>query len=232
MPTRQSPDTGPAPPAGDGATAPTAQPVQSDRAALFSRAGHDLRQQLHAMKLLTQSALDDATVAGTNDPLPLRRLAGLVDDLGSRLTDLLEIARLERGAPQPQRTWTALQDVFQQLDLGAEDRAAARGIDLRLRTTDLALHTDPALLLRLLERAVSAALSNARSRVLVAARRRCGGVAIEVRHDGPAPAACPGFGLAVVERLAEILQWRIDLEGAAGTAGTLTLRVPAGDVAG
>ena len=219
------------------------------RSAFFASASHDFRQRIHAMKLLAQSGLADAPQGKRS---PLGRLAAVVEDLETYMTDVLEFARLESTSLVPERTSVRVQQIFQRIDVQFEDIASARGVDLRVRATSLSLRTDSAMLVRILENLVSNAIKFTRGRVLLAARRHGGEMHIEVRDRGTGiPPDCldrvfdafyqgqdtpedaregVGLGLAIVKRLAEALGYRIQVVSSPGRGTLMRLIVPAEDV--
>lgn len=201
------------------------------------------------MKLLAQSGLADAPQGKRS---PLGRLAAVVEDLETYMTDVLEFARLESASLVPERTNVRVQQIFQRIEVQFEDIASARGVDLRVRATSLSLRTDSAMLVRILENLVSNAIKFTRGRVLLGARRHGGEMHIEVRDRGTGiPSDCVdrvfdafyqgqdtpedaregvGLGLAIVKRLAEALGYRIQVVSSPGRGTLMRLIVPAEDV--
>lgn len=219
--------------------------------AFFSRAHHEVRQRLHVMKLLahsTRSSLEPQARAHA----PLAQLSAVAEELEFCISGVLDFARLDHPALQPHKSRVELQDLFQQLDLHFEDRAAAGNVALGLRTTGLTLLTDAALLMRILDSLVSNAVKFARDRVLVAARRRGDAWAIEVWDNGPGihpgteqaifqafyqdrQASGPrntqglGLGLAIARRLADCLGYRLHMRSVPGKGCVMRVLVPLSD---
>ena len=221
------------------------------RSAFFASASHDFRQRVHAMKLLAQSALDENRNRHV-DSSPLSRLASVIEDLESYMTDVLEFSRLERTPIAPARNLVKLQKVFQDVDIQFESIAAAKQVDFRVRPTSLVLCTDAAMLTRVLENLVSNAIKFTGKRVLLTARRRRHEVDIEVRDQGPGiPMDClesvfepfnqggarfesarqgVGLGLSIVKRVADALGYRIQVHTRAGRGTCMCLTVPEHDL--
>jgi len=221
------------------------------RSAFFESASHDFRQRVHAMKLLVQRAAQSAPQQ-RDDKAALARLTAVVEDLETYMTDVLEFARLERSARAPIRQDVALQDLFQSIDVAFEEFASAKGVDLRLRTTPLAIRTYRAMLLRILENLVSNAIKFSRARVLVSARRRGIDLHVEVRdqgrgipadrtelvfnafyqepHDNTERGRGLGLGLAIVKHLGEALGYRIEVVSHVGRGTLMRVIVPGRDV--
>jgi len=208
------------------------------RSAIFASASHDLRQRVHALKLLTQF--------GGSHPDP--RLTGSIEDLELYMTELLHFVRLDASAP-PSLTVVALQDVFQRVELAFEDEAAAALVSLRFRATNVRLYTDCASLVRIVENLVSNAIKFSRGRVLVAARRRSGGVDLDVwdqgpgpstettdplrsqfggiTHPAPAPGKGFGLGLTIVRRLTAALGYQFDIRSVPHRGTRARITIPA-----
>ena len=221
------------------------------RTAFFASASHDFRQRVHAMKLLTQSGVSEAASPG-GDRTAFVRLTGVVDDLETYVSDVLEFAKLEGTTLNPTRNELRLQAVFQQLDVAFEDVASERGVDLRLRATTLLVNSDETMLLRILENLTSNAVKFTTVRVLIAARRRKGGICIEVRDQGPGipsdavdavfeafyqtPDGAShvrkgvGLGLAIVKRLSDVLGYPVEIVSSPGRGTLVRVNIPGQDV--
>ena len=216
----------------------------------FATASHDFRQRLHAVKLLSRSAMHDS-YAMHQENEPLCRLVAAVDDVDHYITELLGFACLEAMIPSPERLPVNLQRVFHELDLNFDEVALVANVNLVIRVTDLVLHTDVSMLQRILENLLSNAIKFAQGRrVLMAARRRSGAVVIEIWDQGPgivlnnqAAIFTPfyqspghegrggvGLGLAVVKRFVDCLGYEITVRSRIGHGTVMMVRVPASDV--
>jgi signal transduction histidine kinase len=220
------------------------------RSMFFSSASHDFRQRLHAMKLVAHSAINDAG-AEQKVVASLLRLADSVEDVEHYVTDVLDFARIDGRAMCPDKRPVELQKLFQQLELNFEDVARANRISLFLRATNVVVLADASMLQRILENLLSNAIKFSAGRVLVAARRRSGSIAIEVWDQGPGipsehhkaiftpfhqstasskAGEGVGLGLAVVKRFADCMSYQILVRSQMGRGSVLTVLIPASDV--
>jgi signal transduction histidine kinase len=197
--------------------------------------GDHFRQPLQALALF---------VAGMQPGEDLRQRAVLgqmrssVTRLNELLDGLLDMARFDAGAVEPEAVEMIAADLFVRVRAAVEADAARLGVDVRWRGGRLPLYADPALLGELLNRLVAnAVLSTPHGRVLVAVRRRGRAIRLEVRDNGmglePAAQARlfeefirlpghPGYGLglAVARRIADTLGGSIGVRSSPGR-GTL-----------
>lgn len=218
----------------------------------LAAASHDLRQPVYALGLLTATlaglarrtdvpAAQAAQIAG--------RLEGTLDKIGTMLDGLLDASRLDAGLMPVRRqplwlgTWL--------VDMGDEYAQLAReqGGQLRVRGADVWIDTDPTLLHRIIDNLLSNALRYAPgARVLVGCRRRAGAVEIQVIDQGPGipeaeqarifdeftqlpDARRPdgqglGLGLAIVRRLAALLDHRVAVRSTPGRGTVFAVTVP------
>jgi|GEM_PF-4685386 len=215
------------------------------RSQFFQEASHDFRQRLHAMQLLTHTA--EKSSSGDNADV-LAKLSWAVADLRGYVKSFLEFARLETTAATPVFCIVHIQDLFQKLELQFEDIALEKNVDLRFRSTDIFVDTDEKILLRMLENLTSNAIKFAQRRVFVCARRNGGCISIEVWDDGPgiplaereaifeafyqsAPyvdrrQAGIGLGLAIVRRLAHMLDYAVTVNAREGKGSVIKIFIP------
>lgn len=212
------------------------------RAAVFSSASHDLRQRVHALKLLAHVSAEHVTAKS-----PIRRLLATIEDLESFITDVLQFVRFDSESGVEHLSPVPLQEVLQGLELQFETLALQRSVRLRTRATSLQVQTDPVMLGRVLENLVSNAIKFTRKDVLVAARRRGEDVCLEVWDQGPGldpsrldgksvsrsagtrvSGAPEGFGLGlmIVRRLVEALGYRIEIRSVASQGSLVRIVVP------
>lgn len=222
----------------------------------LAAAGHDLRQPVHALGMFTDilaSRAEDGSVTAQDALHVARRQQAVLDSLNRLLDGLLDVSRMDAHLLRIERRTVHLDALFDDIRLDFEPQARARGLRLSVAPTRLALDTDPALLRRILDNLLRNALSyTLQGRVLLSARRRRGGVVIQVWDTGVgiapelqeavfteflrgagAPAAPGseeglGLGLAIVRRLAGLLHGEISLRSVPGKGSVFSLWVPAG----
>ncbi len=149
----------------------------------FAAASHDLRQPLQAIGIYC--ALLRKRAQGPMEPL-VSNLSSAVESLSKLVEELLEISRLDSGSIQPRVQQIALDDMFRTLEQEFMPQAAAKGLSLRVRRADMAIDSDPLLVLRVMRNLLANAIRyTKRGGVLLAARKRGGMVSVEVWDTGP-----------------------------------------------
>ncbi len=229
-----------------------AERANTAKSRFLAAASHDLRQPLHALSLF---ATDLQRQVRSSTPQELPRLAEQIAAstalLGELLDSLLDISRLDVAGIKPDSRPSGLQPIFQRVADSFRRAATDRNLTLRCRPSKLWVDTDPVMLERMIANLVSNALryTPAGGRVLVAARRRGGRVAIEVRDSGIGIAKEHqaaifaefyqvgnaareqnkglGLGLSIVDRLAKALDIQVTLKSRTGEGTLFTLLVPA-----
>jgi signal transduction histidine kinase len=150
------------------------------RSTVFSSASHDLRQRIHALKLLAHTNANNAPFKS-----PLRRIATTIEELEGFVTDVLQFVRFDSSSNTNRLSEVPLQQVLQAMEVQFEALAQKRDARLRIRATPLSIKTDAVILGRVLENLVSNALKFTRKDVLVVARKRGDYVCLEVWDQGP-----------------------------------------------
>jgi len=226
-----------------------AEAANASKTGFLAAAAHDLLQPLNAAKLFT-ALLEEKSAGMTEEQRRLvsRVESGLVavEDL---LSALLDIARLDTRAPRPAREDFPVAELFTTLEAQFAEAFAERGLALRFARTSLWLHTDPALLRRILQNFVSNARRYTRSGgVLVGCRRRGDAVAILVCDTGVGIAPEHreavfeefrrlagsdegskrglGLGLAIVRRIARLLEHPVSMRSELGLGSCFEIVVP------
>ena len=216
----------------------------------IAAASHDLLQPLHAARLFTAAMIDRDP--GNDLGGKIDTSLGAVESL---LDALLDISKLDAGAFRPEKRPFALQPMFESLATAFAPVAARRGAELVVVPTQAFVSTDPAFLRRILQNLLSNALRYGRAegrpaRVLLGCRRVGNNLRIEVKDNGPGIAAdkqaiifdefvrlqveddAPreerglGLGLAIVDRIARMLDLPIGLASAPGQGSTFSVSVP------
>src|SRR5581483_1242942 len=215
----------------------------------LAAASHDLRQPLQTMSLL-QGMLEKRVRDEPTLKL-VRRLDETVNTMSSMLDKLLDINQLEAGIVRPAIVDFPIKRLLDELTTEFAYHTAASGLDWRVVSSSLIVRSDP----RLLEQILRNLLSNAakytnQGKLLLGCRRHGGNVRIEVWDTGPGiperelqaifeefhqldnPARERskglGLGLAIVQRLADLLGHKIDVRSRLGAGSVFTIEVPLG----
>ncbi|MDM0117004.1 hybrid sensor histidine kinase/response regulator [Variovorax sp. J22R133] len=200
---------------------------------LLAAASHDLRQPLHALTLFS-----DGLANGETDPLRLQRIGHIrecVDSLDRLFSELLNLSQLDAGVLQPQWADFPLDRLFDEISRNFRPVAEQQGLRLVARKTDVWVRCDYVMLSRILNNLVSNSLRHTtEGGLLIGARRRGRSIRIDVIDTGVGIAPQlqervfeeffqidpqrargatrgMGLGLATVQRLAALLNTRVEL---------------------
>ncbi|WP_109224034.1 hybrid sensor histidine kinase/response regulator [Pseudomonas aeruginosa] len=165
----------------------------------LAAASHDLLQPLNAARLLVDTLRERGLPAAELQLVERTHLA--LEGAETLLTDLLEIARLDQSAIRPDLDDYSLDELLAPLASEFEEVARAAGLALRARIPRLAVRTDARLLSRILRNLLSNACRYTERR----------GV---------------GLGLAIVDRIAGILGYRIEVHSTPGRGSLFAIEVP------
>jgi signal transduction histidine kinase/CheY-like chemotaxis protein len=216
----------------------------------IAAASHDLLQPLHAARLFTAAMIDRDP--GNDLGGKIDASLGAVESL---LDALLDISKLDAGAFKPEKRPFALQPLFESLATAFAPVAARHGVDLVVVRSRAFVDTDPAFLRRILQNLLSNALRYGRAegrpqRVLLGCRRDGSALRVEVKDNGPGIPADKqqiifdefvrlqadddprreerglGLGLAIVDRIARMLDLPVGLASAPGRGSTFSVTVP------
>jgi len=213
----------------------------------FAAASHDLRQPLHSLGLFT-SALDTHLTSSKAHEIA-HSIGQSITALESLFDALLDLSRLDAGIVAVQPRNVGLQPLFDRLTREFHAEAVERDLRLRFVPTRAVVRTDPLLLERILTNLVANALRyTPRGGVVVGVRRRGDRVAIEVCDTGigiPADKQALvfeefyqvdnpgrdrrrglGLGLAIVQRLAQLLGHPLSLRSAPGRGTCFAIELP------
>ncbi|WP_186510771.1 ATP-binding response regulator [Caenimonas sedimenti] len=223
--------------------------ASTEKSRFFAAASHDLRQPMHAIALFSAALEHD--LRGTPQHESASRSLDAVRALSESLDAMLDVSKLDAGVVQVLEAGVPLQHVFQRLNALFAPQANEKGLHLRFRSTTAVVLTDERHLERMLANLVSNAIKyTARGGVLVAARPRGAGLAIEVWDTGMGVPAGQherifeeffqlgnpgrdrsqglGIGLAVVRRLSALLGLPVRLQSTPGRGSVFRIEVPAG----
>lgn len=226
------------------------QRLSDEKTRFFASASHDLRQPLHAIALF--GAVLERELHGHPEGQHANRLMQAVHAMGTSLDAMLDLSRLDAGVVQPELSAVPLKPLLQALNHMFASRAEEKGLQLRLRTTDLWVHTDPQLLQRMLANLLENAIKYTdEGGVLVLARAKRGAVWLEVIDTGRGIAPVNrekifeafyqvdnpgrdrsqglGMGLSIVRRLSHLLHHPLQLTSRLGTGTRFRLSLPAAE---
>jgi len=221
----------------------------ADRAksSFLAAASHDLRQPLQTLRFL-QGALELHHPHGEGRKL-VTGIGRSLDTMSSILSSLLDVNQLETGNLRPSRTDFVIGEVFDSVAVDFCRPIEEKRLQCRLVQSRLVVQSDR----RMLEEIIRNLLSNAvrytdRGKILVGCRRAGDKVRIEVWDSGVGVAddqlphifkeyyqgtegvARGGFGLglAIVRRLGEILDHKVDVRSTSGKGTGFSIEVPRG----
>ncbi|TAJ76964.1 MAG: response regulator [Gallionellaceae bacterium] len=225
-----------------------AENANYDKTRFLAAASHDLRQPMHALGLFVGELHSKLTTPEQ------RKIVGKVEEsvdaLSNLLDALLDISKLDAGVVAPSITAFAVGDMFERIARDYVPLAERKGISLRVIPNSAVADTDPILLERILVNLISNAIryTPIGGRVVVAGRSRGDKLGIEVRDNG---IGIPrdeqkkifrefvqlanrerdrskglGLGLAIVDRIAKLLNYDIKLRSEPGKGSTFAVYVP------
>ena len=216
----------------------------------LAAASHDLLQPLNAARLLV-STLRERELQAQDQHL-VERIHLALDGAEELLTDLLDISRLDQNAVQPDIINFPLRYLFNALKVEFQAVARDSDIDLRIVDCNLGVASDTRLLMRILRNFLSNAFRYTESgRVLLGVRRRGDHLSLQIWDTGP---GIPddrleeiflefrqldaqqkggkkgvGLGLAIVERIARMLNHPVTVRSQPGKGTMFAVEVPVSD---
>jgi PAS domain S-box-containing protein len=212
----------------------------------LATASHDLRQPLQALQLLNAAAQKNTTDTTLQELLARQQEA--LESMGRLLNALLDISKLEAGRIQPQWEAIDLTLLCRQLHQQYAPLAGARGLDLKLQPAEHCIRTDRTLFRQLLENILGNAIKyTERGMVTLSCAGHGDGLRITVADTGVgiAPehlaaifeefyqigqqetARGLGLGLAIVRRIARLLQLEVAVNSTAGSGTEFHIDIPA-----
>jgi two-component system CheB/CheR fusion protein len=213
----------------------------------LAAASHDLRQPLQALTLIS-GLLAKAVHEGPAEEL-VTRLGQTIDGMTEMFNALLDINQIDSGIIKPVVEDFPVQDLLTKLEREFRYTAAARGLTLKVVKCSLHICADA----RLLEQMVRNLLANAlkythQGGVLLGCRRTGGTLRIEVWDSGIGIPAVQlqeifeeyrqignaarersqglGLGLSIVQRLSELLGYKVGVRSRLGRGSVFSVEVP------
>ena len=216
------------------------------KSTFLAAASHDLRQPMHALGLFV-GALRSMELPSEGQALVVQ-IEASVGAMDTLFGALLDISRLDAGVVEARPLPFAIQPLLTRICRDFTGEAEDKGLVLVQHPCRAVVNTDPLLLERIVRNLVSNAIRYTGSgRVVVGCRRRAGALSVEVWDTGPGiPADMRqrvfqeyfqlenperdrskglGLGLAIVRRLAELIQGELTLRSEVGRGSCFSLRV-------
>jgi len=216
----------------------------------LAAASHDLRQPLHALILFT-SVLDE-TIKYPKVRKVVDQINASVDALQSLFNALLDISRLEAGVLVAEKVHFNLQQMFEKLANDYSMAAKEKGLELEFKACTLAVYSDPALLEQIMRNFVTNAIRYTdKGSITISCIEQNDMVRIDVSDTGVGIPANKqqaiyteffqlgnpqrdrskglGLGLAIVERIAKLLDHPIKVYSIPDEGSTFSILVEQGD---
>ncbi|MGN7725005.1 hybrid sensor histidine kinase/response regulator [Luteimonas sp. 22616] len=206
--------------------------------------GHDLMQPLHAAHLFTDTLSQQLADPAQRDAVV--QIRGALDSTTDLLTGLFDMSRLEAGGLVPQLRDFPLAEVLEPLASEFRAMAAERGLAFACVPTAAWVRSDPQLLRRVLQNFLANAVRyTVHGGLLLGVRRAGDALRIEVHDTGPgiapeqqaaifeefrrgedAAGQGLGLGLAIADRIAQLLEAPLALRSRVGRGTVFALTVP------
>ena len=224
-----------------------AEEANRSKSQFLAAASHDLRQPLHALSLLT-AVLNSMDGGARVNEIGVR-IGQSVQSLDQLFAALLDLSKLDAGVLVAEPREISLAATLAAVESEARSRVEARGLRFDSDIEPLAVRTDPLLLQRIVRNLLENAARYTHSGSVALRCRLAGGAAlIEVADTGvgippeeqervfrefyrlhpPELEGSIGFGLglAIVRRLAGLLEAKLELISQPGEGSTFTLTIP------
>ncbi len=229
-----------------------AEDANASKTRFLAAAAHDLLQPLNAAKLFAALLNEHRENMAHEQQSLVERVESSLVAVEDLLGALLDISRLDTSAPVPKPEVFPVADIFKAIETQFSAAFAENGLKLRFAKSSLYVRSDPAMLRRIVQNFVSNARRYTTSGgVLVGCRRRGDRVAIQVVDTGigiapedqkvvfeefkrlgkrgKATKRGLGLGLAIVDRIARLLDHEICMRSKIDRGSTFEVLVPLAD---
>ena len=226
-----------------------AEQANQSKTRFLAAVSHDLLQPLNAARLFL-SVLSESDQAPKSRGL-IENIELAFESIERLLSSLLDISKLDAGVMTAEVANVPIAGVLRPLIAEFTPLAERKGIQLRHVPSSAVVRTDPHLLSRILRNLLSNALRyTLAGKILIGVRRRGAGYVVEVGDSGVGIpedqqreifeefrrlSSVPdgrdrgfGLGLAIVERIARLLDHRIEVVSRVGLGSRFLVSLPAG----
>ncbi len=224
-----------------------AEKANSSKTRFVAATSHDLSQPLHAARLFASALASKVTDSKQEEMVHnIQRSLGSAEAM---LQEILDISKLESGSIAPNVRPVKVSDIFIELGVQISALAEERDIELKIVPSSVVVTTDRGMLRRIIQNFLTNAMRYTRDgKVILGCRRQEGHLRIEVWDTGPGIAEdkqkkifeeflrlenhdpygerCFGLGLAIVDRMAKILQHRVTLRTWESKGSVFSVSVP------
>lgn len=224
-----------------------AEQANHSKTRFLAAISHDLLQPLNAAKLFA-ATLEQQLQSSVSEPV-LHSLQRSLDNIDDLLSTLVDISRLEAGVIQPQPSVFNVQEVLENLYAEHVPLAEQAALTLRLHAYPCVVFTDRTLLFRVLRNFLSNAIryTPRGGRIVLGMRKQGTQVQLQVWDNGQGIEAADqvrifeefqrlasnidqakglGLGLAIVDRIAQLLGHPLLLQSRAGAGSMFGIAVP------
>jgi PAS domain S-box-containing protein len=226
-----------------------AEAATQSKTRFLAAASHDLLQPLSAARLYAgalEGALGESGSEGNRNLA--HQIERAIDHADRLLRALLDISRLDAGGVAPRPSVFAIDELIEETAAQFRARALAKGLELRVVPSRLAVLSDRGLMTSVVQNLISNAIRYTSSgKVLVGVRRHGDQVRLQVIDTGPGIEPDRqqaifrefhrgvvdagedqglGLGLAVVDRICASLGHKLVLKSALGEGATFEVILP------
>jgi two-component system, sensor histidine kinase len=228
-----------------------AESANMAKSRFLAAASHDLRQPMHALNLYL-GAMGNMHIPAEAKPL-LDNASECAQAMDDMFRALLDVSSLDAGAVGPELSVFPIASVLERVRIAFTPAARDKGLRLDVVRSCAFVRSDPALVERILGNLVSNAIRYTQEgRVLVGCRRRGDELLLQVFDTGVGISADKqalifeefyqvanserdrsqglGLGLAIVERLARLLDATIFLNSQVGKGSIFSFSLPRAEV--
>jgi signal transduction histidine kinase len=226
--------------------------ARNAKSRFLETASNDLRHHLQTLSLLNGALRKVSTEPAAQKMFVMQGEA--LDHLSGLLNSLLEITKLDSGDVELEIMETPMPEIFRRLQDEFECQAQEKGLELHFDSQSVVAYSDRNLLTQILRIMLSNAIRYThQGTVNVYCRREAGGLRVTVQDSGVGIAADQlagifdefyrvekdpasrngslGLGLSIVERSANLLGTKVEVESEPGRGSSFSLVVPAGSMA-
>ncbi|EAZ99994.1 sensory box histidine kinase/response regulator [Marinobacter sp. ELB17] len=228
-----------------------AEQANLSKTKFLAAVSHDLLQPLNAARLFTSALLEQSF--GPRAESLVRSVSTSLDDVESLLGTLVDISKLDAGVIKPDVTAFDLRDLLNNIARECQQMAIAEDLVLDFVPSSAIVESDSQLLARILRNFLTNAIRYTSSgRILLGCRRQTGHVLVQVwdtgpgiphdklgeifqefkriRPEGSRPDKGLGLGLAIVDKIARMLDHDITVSSVEGKGSVFSVRVPLGQL--